>query len=185
MGKMIECVVDSVRVSLTNQDRVMVLKDKGSERYLPIWIGIYEAESITIALQKIAVARPLTHDLIPELLNQLGIQLVCAEITAIESDTFYADLVLEQNGERKYIDCRPSDAVAIIVRSQVPLYVDEEVFTKVGIIPEEAERGEAIELSPSTENRQEGDLSLFEDFLKSLDDDEDSSENDKPEDLPF
>ena len=64
MGKMIECQIDSVRVSLTNQDRIIVLKDKTSERYVPIWIGLFEAESITLALQNVAVARPLTHDLL-------------------------------------------------------------------------------------------------------------------------
>ena len=72
MGKMIECAIDSVRVSLTNQDRVIVLKDKDDERYVPIWIGLFEAESITVALQNIAVARPLTHDLMLDMLHKMG-----------------------------------------------------------------------------------------------------------------
>jgi len=105
MGKMIECVVDSIRVSLTNQDRITVLKEKDAERYLPIWMGIPEIDSITIALQGVAIARPITHDLMISILNALNIRLERCEITHLETDTFYANLILAQNHRQPSIRC--------------------------------------------------------------------------------
>ena len=104
MKKMRECLISSVRVSLINQDRIVVLKEKESERYLPIWIGLYEFEAITIVLHKIETARPLTHDLMKNLFSVLDTRLISVEITALESDTFYANLVIEQGGEQKRVD---------------------------------------------------------------------------------
>ena len=184
MSNWVECLIDSVRVSLTNQDRIVVLKDKHSERYLPIWVGLYEAESITIALQKISVARPLTHDLIISLLNALDVKLISMEITSLESDTYYANLVIEQNGELKYIDCRPSDALALVTRSEAPIYVDEEVMLRAAIRPEDVTPVEQLE--ESDEQKPTRDLSVFENFLDQLDKkqpgrDEDEKPGDQPE----
>lgn len=174
MGKMIECLIDSVRVSLTNQDRVIVLKDKNSERYVPIWIGLFEAESITIALQNIAVARPLTHDLILSILQKLGARLLRIEITGLVTDTYYAHIVIETD-KIIHIDCRPSDALALVVRTGAPIFVDEEILDEVGIKPEDV-----INLEPES-NEEEleipGDLSVFESFLDEIEGG-DSSEDD-------
>ena len=166
MSKMRECVINSVRVSLVNQDRIVVLKDKEDELYLPIWIGLFEFESITIALQKIEVARPLTHDLMKNLISSLDARLISVEITALESDTYYANLVLEQGGAQKRIDCRPSDAIALVVRTDIPIFVDEDVLDRAGIRPEPETPEETEEGSSSTE--LPGDLSVFEDFLDQL-----------------
>ncbi len=182
MGKMRECVINSVRVSLINQDRIVVLKDKEDELYLPIWIGLFEFESITIALQKIEVARPLTHDLMKNLISSLDARLISVEITALESDTYYANLIIEQHGAQKRIDSRPSDAIALVVRTGVPIFVDEEVLERAGIRPEPETSEEIEEGTESTE--LPGDLSVFEDFLDQLgkqkpekteDEDEDST----------
>ena len=182
MGKMKKCVINSVRVSLINQDRIVVLKDKEDELYLPIWIGLFEFESITIALQKIETARPLTHDLMKNLISSLDARLISVEITTLESDTYYANLIIEQNGVQKRIDCRPSDAIALVVRTGVPIFVDEDVLERAGIRPEPETSEELEEGSESAE--LPGDLSVFEDFLdqlgkqkpeKSEDEDEDSS----------
>ena len=182
MGKMRECVINSVRVSLINQDRIVVLKDKEDELYLPIWIGLFEFESITIALQKIETARPLTHDLMKNLISSLDARLISVEITALESDTYYANLIIEQHGAQKRIDSRPSDAIALVVRTGVPIFVDEEVLERAGIRPEPETSEEIEEGGESTE--LPGDLSVFEDFLdqlgkqkpeKSEDEDEDST----------
>jgi len=134
---MIECIIDSIRVSLTNQDRITVLKEKDSERYLPIWMGVPETDSITIALQGITIARPLTHDLLISIMNALDIHLESCEITKLENDTFYANLILEQNGIRKIIDSRPSDAIALAIRAKAPIFVDEDVLDTAGIRPED------------------------------------------------
>lgn len=163
MSKMIECFIDSVRVSLTNQDRIVVLRDEDSLRFLPIWIGIFESEAITIALQSIAVARPGTHDLLKSVIESLEGKLVGIEITAIESRTFYSNLMLENAGDRKYVDCRPSDAIALAVRCHVPILVDEDVLEQAGIYQDE------IALNPA-ENQSDVklDLSAFDDFFDEL-----------------
>jgi len=179
MGKMIECQIDSVRVSLTNQDRIIVLKDKTSERYVPIWIGLFEAESITIALQNIAVARPLTHDLLLKILHQLGARLLRVEITGLVSETYYANLVIETD-KTFFIDCRPSDALALVVRTGAPIFVDEEILNEVGIQPEDMmlyDNEESEEVVDEPE-----DLSVFEDFLDNLQ--EGGSQDDAPNPEP-
>lgn len=166
MSKLIECIIDSVRVSLTNQDRIVVLKDKQSPRYLPIWIGVYESEAITIALQSISVARPLTHDLLKSVIKTLDGNLVGMEITAIENDTFYSTLIIESAGVQKHVDCRPSDALALVVRCQAPIFVNEEVFDVAGILPEDFQTMAEQE----TEEQPDADLDLsaFDDFLDQL-----------------
>ena len=88
-----------MRVSLTNQQRIIVLKEKASDRFLPIWIGPYEAEAITLALQELEVARPQTHDLIRNILAGLKARLVRVEVTALREDVYYGNLVIEVNEE--------------------------------------------------------------------------------------
>ncbi len=165
MGKMIECQIDSVRVSLTNQDRIIVLKDKTQERYVPIWIGLFEAESITIALQNIAVARPLTHDLMLALLDQLGAHLLRVEIKGLVNETYYANLVVETD-KTFFVDCRPSDALALVVRTGAPIFVDEDILEEAGIQPEDAMLSDEVEHEEEPE--ETGDISVFEDFLDDL-----------------
>ncbi|MBE0698392.1 MAG: bifunctional nuclease family protein [Anaerolineaceae bacterium] len=98
MSRMVEVVIDSVRVSLTNQQRIVVLREESNERYLPIWIGPYEAEAITIALQEIEVARPQTHDLLKSVLTTLNARLLRIEIVSLKEDVFYGNLVIEVDG---------------------------------------------------------------------------------------
>ena len=179
MGKMIECVVDSIRVSLTNQDRITVLKEKDAERYLPIWMGIPEIDSITIALQGVAIARPITHDLMNSILNALNIRLERCEITHLETDTFYANLILEQDGVRKIIDSRPSDAIALAVRAKAPVFVDEDILDEVGIRPEDV----LPQVQPEEDSSDHDvDIDIFEDFLGQLG--SDRADNNPPDDPP-
>lgn len=191
-GKMYEVVIDSVRVSLTNQQRIVVLREVNAERYLPIWIGPYEAESITIALQEIEVSRPQTHDLVKNLLNQLNAQILRVEVLSLKDDVFYGNLVLESNGEIVEIDSRPSDALAIAARTHAKILVSEEVMKSAGIVPEEdihqREQGAGEDASGEDlggDYESEERLSVFEDFLGSLDiggQDEDENNEDQPED---
>ena len=177
MGKMIECIIDSIRVSLTNKDRITVLKEKDAERYLPIWMGVPETDSITIALQGVAIARPLTHDLIISVMNALDIRLERVEVTNLENDTFYASLILEQNGVRKIIDSRPSDAIAIAIRAKAPVFVDEDILDAVGIRPEDVLPQARHEEDSSD---VDADLDIFEDFLGQLG--KDDTNKDQPSD---
>ncbi len=134
---MIEVTIDSIRVSLMSQHRVVILKDSDSDRYLPIWIGACEADAITIELQGVEVARPFTHDLLKSSINQLGGKIKSVVINDLHNDVFYAQIILDVNGRRMEIDSRPSDALALAVRAKVPIYVDESVMDKAAITPEE------------------------------------------------
>lgn len=191
MSKMVEVVIDSVRVSLTNQQRVVVLRETNNERYLTIWIGPYEAEAITIALQEIEVARPQTHDLLKNILTTLNARLLRIEVVSLKEDVFYGNLVVEVEGRTVYIDSRPSDALALAARAHVPVLVAREVMDSAGVVPEEDLQNQHA--APSTPARPAaGDepevessserLSVFEDFLQNLDlDNLDDKEDDEPD----
>ncbi len=207
MPRMVEVVIDSVRVSLTNQQRIVVLREVDTERYLPIWIGPYEAEAITIALQEVEVARPQTHDLLKNTLNLLNARLLRVEVISLREDVFFGNLVVEANGRTIEIDSRPSDALALAVRAHVPILVSSEVMDSAGIIPEQDIQGQepsapssttgtGAAASPSQAQQPTGEeseerLSVFEDFLQNLqigdtseEDEENDEEDDEDEDKP-
>jgi len=174
MKKLVEVRIDSLRVSLTNQQRIVVLKQVDQDRYLPVWIGPYEAEAITIALQEIEVSRPQTHDLIKNIINDLEATIIQVEISELKDDIFYGTLLISKGEKEIRIDCRPSDAIAIAVRAHVPILASEEVMIEASIIPEDistvsdGQENTIIEesdaggrITPSEER-----LSIFEDYLK-------------------
>jgi bifunctional DNase/RNase len=167
---MIEVTVESVRVSLMSQHRVVVLKDKESPRYLPIWIGPFEAEAITIELQGVRVPRPMTHDLLRNVIVQLGARISQVAVTDLKDDTFYACVFLEVNGDQMTVDSRPSDAIALAVRAGASILVADEVMEQAGLEPEPG-----IDLEGEEEK-----LAPYRDFVESLDvnlpDDEESEE---------
>jgi len=171
MSKMIEVEIDSVRVSLTNQQRIVILREKDQERYLPIWIGLYEAEAITIALQEIQIARPQTHDLLSTLIQSLNAKLIQVEVVSLSDDVFYGNLILDVNGDRKGVDCRPSDALALAARMQVPILVSEDVMHTAGIVPEEDISDSEVEVHGEDDmaDLEDQDLDIFEDFLQNFD----------------
>lgn len=191
MSRMVEVVIDSVRVSLTNQQRIVVLREANNERYLPIWIGPYEAEAITIALQEIEVARPQTHDLLKNILTTLNARLLRIEVVSLKEDVFYGNLVVEVDGRTVYVDSRPSDALALAARAHVPILVSKEVMDSAGVIPEEDLQNQrptpparAASDEPAVEPESTSErLSVFEDFLQNLDlDNLENSEDDEPDD---
>lgn len=183
MPKMIEVEIDSVRVSLTNQQRIVILKQVDKERYLPIWIGLYEAEAITIALQNIQIARPQTHDLLKTLIQSLNGRLIQVEVSSLSDDVFYGNLVIEIDGKRKFVDCRPSDALALAVRMNAPILVAEDVMAQASIIPEEdISDQDAAELETRASAEIEtGNLDIFDDFLKNIDLDDFRSDDEEDE----
>src|SRR3989304_3548129 len=125
---MVEVTIDSIRVSLMSQHRIVILKDRDSDRFLPIWIGPYEAEAITVSLQETEVLRPLTHDLLRNVLQTLGAEVLRVNITELRDDVFYARIILRVDGREVEIDSRPSDALALSVRVHVPAFVAESVM---------------------------------------------------------
>lgn len=157
---MIEVTIDSIRVSLVSPQRLIILKDIDRERFLPIWIGPFEAEAITLKLQDVEVKRPLTHDLLNTLISELGGSVSHVLVTELRDDTYYARIIVNVDGKSLEIDSRPSDAIALSVRAGVPIFVAEEVMDSASIVPEQ-DHGEGEEESE--------DLSAFRDFVNTLD----------------
>jgi len=189
MANMIEVVIDSVRVSLMSPQRVVVLRQTDAERYLPIWVGPYEAEAITVALQEIEMIRPLTHDLLKSVFTSFNARITRVEIVTLREDIFYGNIVAEVDGREVNVDSRPSDAIALAVRAHVPILVNPSVMESAGILPEQdlpAGSGEEAPSGPGAEVSSDR-LSIFEDFLDKLDldtlDDKDKGK-DKPDDEP-
>jgi uncharacterized protein len=175
---MIEVTIDSVRVNLMSPQRLVILREVGADRYLPIWVGPYEAEAITVALQEVEMIRPLTHDLLKNVFTTFNAKVKRIEIVALKEDIFYGNIVAEVNGQETNVDSRPSDAIALAVRAHVPILVHESVIQNAGITPEtevEASSGEPTESErPARPSIPMGDvsterLSVFEDFLGKLD----------------
>ena len=170
---MVEVTIDSIRVSLMSQNRVVILKDVDSNRYLPIWIGACEADAITVTLQEIEVARPLTHDLLKNVIAQLGATVEHILIADLRNEVFYARIVMDVSGKPLEIDSRPSDALALAVRLHVPVYIEDAVMEKAAVQPEEEMESEGGGAPASAR------LDVFEDFVDSLDlDDLPGSEDD-------
>jgi bifunctional DNase/RNase len=174
---MIEMAIDSIRVSLMNYQRVVILKEKMAERYLPIWIGPSEADAIAVKLQGVNVPRPLTHDLLRSVIGSLGASVNSIIVSDLKNDTFFAKIVLTVDGGSLEIDSRPSDALALAVRAEVPIYADESVLEKAGIYLDQ-ETGKPIQESEPSDSPEQkkkiseeemGKLSAFKDFINTLD----------------
>lgn len=186
MSDMVEVVIDSIRVSLISQQRIVILREVDADRYLPIWIGIYEAEAIALALQDVEVARPLTWDLLKNIFSILEARILRVEVISLHDDTYYGNIVAEVDGRKLDIDSRPSDAIALAVRAHVPILVSRPILDSVGVIPEEDMQGSAPELEkpsqPAPSEINEDNLSVFKDFLSNLDiGDEDAGDQEDDE----
>jgi bifunctional DNase/RNase len=133
MTRLVEMVVESVRVHMLSNRHVVILKDVEHDRYLPIWIGAWEASAIAMRLQGVSAERPLTHDLIVAALEQLGVRVDRVVISELADETYHARLFLEREGTEVEIDARPSDALAIAVRCEVPIFAAEEVLAQAAL----------------------------------------------------
>ncbi len=159
-ARLIEVVVESVRVHMLSSQHVVILKESERDRYLPIWIGPSEANAIAMRLQGLTAERPLTHDLLVSVVAGLAASVSRVVITHVIDGTFHARLYLEtaEGGETE-IDSRTSDAIAVAVRTGSTIYVDERVLDEAGVEPDEGTSDE-----PSEEK-----LAVFRDFVNSLD----------------
>jgi len=174
---MVEMSIDSIRVSMMNYQRVVILKEKMAERYLPIWIGPAEADAIAVKLQGVTVPRPLTHDLLSSVIGVLGATVNSIIVSDLKNDTFYAKVVLNVDGEQINVDSRPSDALALAVRVDVPIYTEEAVLDRAGILLDKetgkplTEKGEGGATGKGEEVSEEEmkKMSAFYDFINTLD----------------
>lgn len=165
---MIEVEIESIRISLVTQHRIVMLKEIDGERQVPIWIGPCEADAITIELQDVKVARPVTHDLLKNVIGAMGGKVSHVLVKELREGIFHARLYMDANGKGVDVDCRPSDAIALAVRAKAPIFVADEVMEEVGILPEAdiQELGGDVPSSPPVEP---GEADAFTDFLSTLD----------------
>jgi bifunctional DNase/RNase len=175
---LIEMVVESVRVHMLSSRHVVILKETGRERYLPIWIGPWEASSIAMRLQGLTPERPLTHDLFASALEAVDARVARVVISELADETFHARLFVEREGHVGEVDARPSDALALAVRVGAPIYAAEAVLDQAGLgadggIGEEGEAG-GNPLETLGEGPVDPRLDVFRDFVNSLDVDPDA-----------
>ncbi len=174
---LVEMVVESVRVNLQTYHRVVVLKEKESDRHLPIWIGNNEADAIVIQLQNVPVPRPQTHDLLKAVIGELGAKVSRVVVSDLADDVFYARIVMDIDGRHVEVDSRPSDAIALAVRVKSPIFVEDSVLEKAGVTL--SAEGEPIEEQPKNqapgrpaptgnEEEERKKLSPFIDFINEL-----------------
>jgi bifunctional DNase/RNase len=163
----IEVFVESIRVNMTNYKRVVMLKEKTAPRYLPIWIGHFEADAIAIPMQNVPVSRPLTHDLLSSVIGALGARLTLVVINQLADETLYAKLILDSNGRHLEVDSRPSDAIALAIRTKVPIFVEDAVLDQAGMVFESEETPEQERVEPAAVDEEK--LSVFKEFIETLD----------------
>jgi uncharacterized protein len=182
---MIETTVESIRVSLVTQNRVVILKEVDGVRHLPIWIGANEAEAIAMELQGITPTRPLPYDLIRTMLAELGATIERVVVSDLTEQVFYARILLSIDGRSVEVDSRPSDAIAIAVRTNARIFVEDAIMDQAGVSldndePEAAELEQPNDVGSTVNERpgprdnaeqaaQDDRLSVFREFINSLD----------------
>jgi bifunctional DNase/RNase len=181
---MVEVTIDSVRIGLMNRkpeyQYVVLLRERASKRYLPIFIGQAEARAILIKLKNEAVPRPMTHDLLQNMIDVLGASLDSVIVNSLENDIFFAKIMLNLNGRQYEIDSRPSDALALAIRVDAPIFVDESVLDKAGISLDRDKETDDLNLDSTEGLEVEGKggkvsdeemkrLGAFRDFIDTLD----------------
>ncbi len=187
MAGLVEMQIESVRVHMLSNRHVVILKDPVGDRYLPIWIGAWEASAIAMRLQGLQAERPLTHDLFAAALERLGVRVERVVISELADETYHARIHLARDGYQVEVDARPSDALALAVRAEVQIFADEEVLAQAALASDpdeeasvddeadaESEGGEArprrarpIE-NVGVEGPADPKLDMFRDFINSL-----------------
>ncbi len=168
---MVEMTVESVRINLATQQRVVILKATKQERYLFIWIAHAEAYAIAVELQGTTSPRPLTHDLLKNVIGELGAKIVSIVISDLIEDIFYARLVLDVAGRHVEVDSRPSDAIALAVRAKTSIFVEDSVLERAGVALETNDE-QSLSKAEQRRERKESDqdnLDAYRDFINSLD----------------
>jgi uncharacterized protein len=140
---------------------IVILKDANGPTLLPIWVGIYEANAIALEIEKVATPRPMTHDLIKNLLMGLEAQVRKVVVNELKDDTFYALIWLEREGQVMSIDSRPSDALALALRVDCPIYVEDEVLKNSKVAGGTADKFQSEELRKWLENLSDEDTGRY------------------------
>jgi uncharacterized protein len=143
-----------IRIELPSNVPILLLRERDGGRYLPIWIGPNEATAIALALQGVEPQRPMTHDLLKQVIEGLDASVIRVDVTELVAGTFFANLVMERNGNEVIISARPSDAVAIAARTGSPVFADRDLLSDAGVEIEE--------------DGQEDEIERFREFLEDI-----------------
>lgn len=160
----VEVVVDSIRVHVQTGQHVVILKERSADRYLPIWIGPYEANAIALKITGQKSERPITHDLVHRALDEFGIKLRRIVVTSLAGEVYFARVHLDQHGTEVDVDSRPSDAIALAVRFEAPIFVAADVMDSAAVVPDGDD-----EASSGNNELDEDRLAVFRDLVNSLD----------------
>ena len=157
----IEMKIRGLMVDPSTNMPIVLLKDTKSEALLPIWVGLYEANAIALEVEKSQTPRPLTHDLLRSAINSLNAQVKRIVVTELKDDTFYAVIWMEQNGEIISLDARPSDALALALRADCPIFVDEDVLRAAKVLPNPVEQASSQDVKKWLEGLGDEDLGKY------------------------
>lgn len=157
----IEMKIRGLMVDPSTNAPIVILKDVASDTVLPIWVGLFEANAIALEVEKSSPPRPMTHDLLKNLIHGLNAAIQRVVVTELRDDTFYAVIWMEQNGEVVTLDARPSDAIALALRTDCPIYVSEEVLKEAKVVPNAGDSATAEELRRWLENLNDEDMGRY------------------------
>jgi bifunctional DNase/RNase len=157
----VEMKIRGLMVDPSTQQPIVILKDLEGNTVLPIWVGLFEASAIALEVEKATTARPMTHDLLRNLIHGLNAQVQRVVVSELRNDTFFAVIWLEQGGETITIDARPSDALALALRSDCPIFVSEDVLRTAKVIPNPADQATPEDLKNWLENLNDEDLGRY------------------------
>ena len=157
----IEMKIRGLMVDPSTNMPIVLLKDPQSEALLPIWVGLYEANAIAMEVEKPQTPRPMTHDLLKNLIHGLNAQVQRIVVTELKDDTFYAVIWMEQDGEIVALDARPSDALALALRTDCPIFVDEDVLRAAKVLPNPADQASSQDVRKWLEGLNDEDLGRY------------------------
>jgi uncharacterized protein len=157
----VEMKIRGLMVDPSTNAPIVILKDVSGDTVLPIWVGIYEANAIALEVEKASPPRPMTHDLLKTIIQGLNAEVQRIVVTELKDDTFYAVIWMEQNGESVTLDARPSDAIALALRADCPIFVSEEVLKVAKVAPNAADSASSEELRRWLENLNDEDMGRY------------------------
>ncbi len=157
----VEMKIRGLMVDPNTQQPIVILKDATGNTVLPIWVGLFEASAIALEVEKAATPRPMTHDLLRNMIHGLNATVDRVVVSELRDDTFFALIWLKQGGETVAVDARPSDALALALRSDCPIFVNEDVLRTAKVIPSPADQASAEDLKSWLENLNDEDLGRY------------------------
>jgi bifunctional DNase/RNase len=157
----VEMKIRGLMVDPSTQQPIVILKDLEGNTVLPIWVGLFEASAIALEVEKATTPRPMTHDLLRNMIYGLNALVQRVVVSELRNDTFFAVIWLEQGGETITVDARPSDALALALRSDCPIFVSEDVLRTAKVIPNPADQASPEDLKNWLENLNDEDLGRY------------------------